>query len=442
MTTRLSSGSPEPTGDFGARLALPAAGPLPPDPDHPAAAFGIAEGADANYGQFVVSSGPYMLEGSEALDFSVPAAQRAPARGLAPGRMTLVRNPSWDAASDGLRPAYADRIELYLADSVEQAVAELDAGRADLLWPGPNDVSAELFESYQGNPARGHAYLNSMMGMRGLFMNVAVPPFDDLHVRKALNYAIDKQHLVKLLGGPVVSEAFGHVFPDATEDGLLSAYDPYATPDSRGDVEKAQAEVMRSRYDTNGDGRCDAAVCQHVRAVTREPFSEVATAVARDLEPLGIDLEVEVLDFDAFNEATYMHPEAKIPLLVGQGVAPLYISPADMLLLYDGRLSVDVPPDTHNITMVGATPEQLRKWGYEVVDVPNLDDRVEACLATVGAAQFECAASIDQYLMENVVPLVPFAQLRQAVLAGPRVLSYGFDELSKQPALDQIAVKP
>ena len=124
----------EPAGDFGARLAGTSTGPLPPNPAQPDATTGIAAGADAGYGRFLVSSGPYMLEGSEALDFSVPAAQRTPVAGFTPGRIVLVRNPSWDPASDDLRPAYADRIEITLADSMDAAVAALDAGEADLLW--------------------------------------------------------------------------------------------------------------------------------------------------------------------------------------------------------------------------------------------------------------------------------------------------------------------
>ncbi len=92
--------------------------------------------------------------------------------------------------------------------------------------------------------------------------------------------------------------------------------------------------------------------------------------------------------------------------------------------------------------MVGATPDQLRSWGYEVSEVPNVDERVDACVPLVGAAQFQCVASADQYLMENVVPWVPLTQDRSAAIASPRVLTYGFDELTGLTALDQIALKP
>ena len=66
----------------------------------------------------MVASGPYMFEGSDQLDFSVPADEQEPVAGYIPGRsIMMVRNPSWDASTDDLRPAYVDRIEI--ARSVE-----------------------------------------------------------------------------------------------------------------------------------------------------------------------------------------------------------------------------------------------------------------------------------------------------------------------------------
>ena len=133
MTTRSSSGSlpHEATsghawrGRRGAAAARPMASRR---------GFGIAEGADEGVGRFLVSSGPYMLEGSEALDF-VQAGGRAGARRRdRPRQVTLVRNPSWDAASDALRPAYADRIEIVVVGTMDAAVAAIDGGTADLLW--------------------------------------------------------------------------------------------------------------------------------------------------------------------------------------------------------------------------------------------------------------------------------------------------------------------
>ena len=83
----------EPTGDLGWRMAMPATAPIPPNGNAP---LGAAEGHNEDYGRFLVASGPYMFEGSEDLDFSVPADDQEPVAGYIPGRsITMVRNPSW-----------------------------------------------------------------------------------------------------------------------------------------------------------------------------------------------------------------------------------------------------------------------------------------------------------------------------------------------------------
>ena len=432
----------EPQGDFGARLAEPATGPLPPDPAHPDAAFGIAEGADDGYGRFLVSSGPYMLEGSEKLDFSVPAAERATPSGLAPGRITLVRNPSWDPASDDLRPAYPDRIEISVVDSVDAAVAALDAGAADLLWPAPGNAQPlppDVVAAFQRDPARGRVHVDSGGAIRGLIMNLAMPPFDDIHVRRAVNYAIDKQHLVEIQGGPADYEVVGHIAADSYLDDLLRDYDPYATPGGKGDLEAARAEMAQSRYDSDGDGRCDAAACRAVRTMTRDEFAATAGAVADDLAALGIDLDVEVTDMQTLFILPY-DPREKIALLVGIGCRSAYVAATSCLEWFDGRLTTDA--QFGNLTLMGTTPDQLRSWGYEVVEVPNVDARIEACVPLIGSAQFQCWAAVDQYLMENVVPWVPYSRMRVAAITSPRVLTYAYDELVGSTSLGHLALSP
>ena len=107
--------------------------------------------------------------------------------------------------------------------------------------------------------------------------------------------------------------------------------------------------------------------------------------------------------------------------------------------IFDSGSTTD---DVGNMTNVGATPERLAAWGYEVTEVPNVDARIEACLPLTGSAQFECWAGLDQYLMLEVVPWVPLAARRNVSLVGPRVTSYSWDELSHTPAFDRIAVGP
>ena len=83
----------QPTGDFLYRIAMPATAPVPREV---ASCF-----TEANlYGRYLVSSGPYMIEGSDAQD-ATSCDTLQPLSGFDPDTsLTLVRNPDYDPATD------------------------------------------------------------------------------------------------------------------------------------------------------------------------------------------------------------------------------------------------------------------------------------------------------------------------------------------------------
>ncbi len=278
-----------------------------------------------------------------------------------------------DAGTDALRPAYVDRIEMSTFGSFGAAVTAMDLGQADLVWNPvtPPTVPADVYAAFEADPARGRTHVERTPLTRYVIMNLAVPPFDDVHVRKALNRIIDKQALVDLLGGPSAAGVIGHIAPDGAEDGLLMDYDPYASAGERGDPAAARAEMMLSRYDANGDGRCDVAACRQIKAVTRDGFGDAGKAIAEFAALLGIELVVTVPDIKTFFDSA-LDPTQKVPVFIGLG----YTNPTgdSVLTSFRSGLLAGVSP-----SLVGATTEQLRAWGYDVTSVPNVDDRLDAC---------------------------------------------------------------
>ena len=72
-----------------------------------------------------------------------------------------------------------------------------------------------------------------------------------IHDGRALlpQLSLDKQGFLQLRGGPIFGEIAGHIMVNSLENNLLQAYDPYATPDGGGDIQKAKdygAEIHRS----------------------------------------------------------------------------------------------------------------------------------------------------------------------------------------------------
>ena len=199
--------------------------------------------------------------------------------------LTLVRNPAWDPATDHLRPAYVDRIEIAIGGTLEEAAARVEDGEIDFVFNAgsPPQAPAEQIERYYADPDLGQVYAHSRDILRYIEMNLALPPFDDIHVRRAINLVIDKAGLIELAGERTGTIA-GHMVLDSLEDNLLLGYDPYGTPGSHGDPAAARDEMSLSPYDTDGDGRCDDPACADVQMVTFR-LSPDETGLVRTIWP-------------------------------------------------------------------------------------------------------------------------------------------------------------
>ncbi len=452
----------EPAGDLLDRLAMAATAPIPPNPNRSGAVLGAAQGHDRGYGRFLVASGPYMIEGVEALDPSRPPSQQEPVSGyvpptwdrerypLTPGSLTLVRNPSWDPATDDLRAAYADRIEIEmrgawrgpsLRATRRELAGQVEAGALDLV-PDLAYASRQI-RAYQADPAMDGRVTTVPTGaVHHIVLNLAMPPFDDLHVRRAAAFAVDEAGLLRMLAArptrlPQQGEAATHLAPDGVEHDLLAGYDPYPTS-----LERARQEMALSRYDSDGDGRCDALGCRDVLALAREEALGTAAPweVAAWLQEIGVDLRVKVLPGYRFYPRV-ADERKRVPVAMGFGW--IYAYPNASTVLPDLFASSSIPgPLGYNSSLLGATPSQLREWGYAVTDVPSADDRVERCLAMTGGDQTECWADLDRYLMEDVVPAIPYMANTSTYVVSERVGSYSQSVPTGGLAFDRIALAP
>ena len=408
----------EPAGDFGNRVAMPFLAPVP--------AEALAEHED-NYGGYVVASGPYMIEGAEAIDYDDPAA---PPVGDVAG-LALVRNPSWIAETDPLRPAFVDRIEVVtLLDRGEAFVeagarGEIDVGLDPMLATARNDVVAD--------PAlRPRLREVPYPTLFFIPLNLAQPPFDDVAVRRAVNAVIDRAALVEEFdpnrGSSFVPVA--HVFPDVAVAGLLRDYVP-AGIGTGGDPEGARALMAGSAYDTDGDGRCDGDVCTVIANSFGATTETQLETVRANLAELGIEVEwVE--------EPQMADPAAHVALAALFGWTADYPSANDF-----SALMIDPgTTDNLNFSLIGASPEQLADWGYSVSEVASVDDKFGACRTRGGSSAFSCWAELDQLMSEQVVAWIPVASHLAAHLISDRIDRFEFAGSETLPAMERISIRP
>ena len=161
----------QPQGDFEYILASEFAAPVPAS----------SQAKDAST-KPLPSTGPYMIE-SYKLNTQV----------------IVVRNPHFDARLfDGNVPAgNPDRVTIDIVGDPSVALARTLDGQEDYdPQQPPADRLAELKNKHQDQikiytPANTYYY----------FMNTRVAPFDNLKVRQAVNYAINREALVAIYGG-------------------------------------------------------------------------------------------------------------------------------------------------------------------------------------------------------------------------------------------------
>jgi peptide/nickel transport system substrate-binding protein len=435
-----------PTGDLGYRLTLSAASPIPPLPGDPSDRAGVADG-HADYGPFLISSGPYMLAGADRLDFSKPAGGQRPANGYRPQRITLVRNPAWEPASDDLRPALPARIELRAHGSPDSVLAATVRGNIDVPLTSAF-VGGRRLERLRRNPATRDRLFDVVdVALLYIPMNVAMPPFDDVHMRRAVNEVVDRRALVTadtthrgfFAYPPETGVVASHILPDGLEEGLLTSYDPYRTTSRQEAINRARDYVRRSKYDADGDGVCDDDACHAVRiAIGTEPATRAITQeLVRDLRQLGIGLEVV-----GFSPKTFVRnvtrPWIHFAMAIDLGWFADYPDGAtffEPLLTHPGSFNRD-------LSLVGATPEQLRTWGYHTRTVPSIDGRVRRCRPLVGATRVQCWALLDRYVMQQVVPWIPFLQLTSVYTVSSRVENFTWDASTGEPSFNRISLSP
>jgi YVTN family beta-propeller protein len=162
---------------------------------------------------------PAGTPGHEIGPAQLPATGPYVTQSYQPGHSwTLVRNPRFKEWSPDAQPrGYPDRIVLRLDVPPGLAVSSVERGRADVLFSPPADRIRELATRYASQLHTG-----PLGATIALVLNTRVRPFSSLAARRALNYAIDRRELIKLISGPLTARPTCQILPPA-----MPGYQPY-----------------------------------------------------------------------------------------------------------------------------------------------------------------------------------------------------------------------
>ena len=157
------------------------------------------------------------------------------------------------------------------------ALLRLERGEVDILGDG---IPPAKFLEVMGDPAlKQNVIKGGQLHTGYVSMNVKIKPFDDKLVRQAVNHAINKERVIKIINGRAVPA--NQPLPPA-----MPGYDPnykgYAYDPAKAKALLAQAG-FKDGFDTE------------LYAMNTDPNPRIAQAIQQDLAEVGIRAELKTL---------------------------------------------------------------------------------------------------------------------------------------------------
>ncbi|MFJ3503425.1 ABC transporter substrate-binding protein [Streptomyces sp. NPDC090135] len=355
-----------PVAEFSSTVTLPTFSPVP-----------ASREAGVQYDLRPFSSGPYRIESY--------------ARGK---KLVLVRNAHWDAATDPVRKAYPDRIVVIQGlkggQIDDRIIASAGADASAVEWSDLQPSSVAKVLPRPGVLKRLSAERTGCTDM--LALNTSRAPFDDLLVRRALQYAVDKRAQVIANGGPALNDVATGYLPPSLTGG--SASKPVHDGPATGDVAKARrllAEAGRA------DG-FDTTITVSTGDKTR------AEALQQSLARVGVRLRIDTVDPSVYYDT--IGDTAKAPDMAISGWCPDYPSAATFLpFVFDGR-TIKEKGNQGNVSQFRDAAVERRM--DEIAAMPD------------AAAAGKAWAALDAEIQRKV-PAVPLLWERKPLLVGDNV---------------------
>ena len=165
-------------------------------------------------GKHTISDGPYQVE------------NWTPTKSI-----TYTRNPAWKSSSDPVRKAYVDKIVIDETPTQESTQQQLETGspNADMEFgvsPPPSRIP-QLQSTKDPN-----LFIGDTSSSNPYFVFNTISPnnksaLGKLKVRQALEYAINRDNIVQVLGGKVLNKPLTRVIPDSLPAGRSGSFDLY-----------------------------------------------------------------------------------------------------------------------------------------------------------------------------------------------------------------------
>lgn len=219
-------------------------------------------------------------------------------------RVVLEKNETYYGKAAGDEPdrsAKVDRVEVYIMDDSAAVVSALRSGQLDVATMLNADDAKVLEGEFD-------IYNSPQNMVQAFFMNNSVAPFDDVRVRQAVSYAINRKELIDSVFGGFATPVYSNFSPAMSvyyNETLEGAYDR--------DIQKAKDLLKEAGYENGFE------TTVRVPALY-QPHIDTAQVLAQQLAEVGITLKIETVEWatwldEVYSDAKY---EATITGLTGK----------------------------------------------------------------------------------------------------------------------------
>ncbi len=194
------------------------------------------------------------------------------------GEIIFARNESYWG-----KKTIMPRLRIRILSEPMTRSAEFEAGNLDML-----DVPNVEIRAWQNHPKWGeYFYKEDDLSLYYVGMNCSRPPFNDIRLRKAMNYAVDREKIIEVLRFGVGIPASGPVPPSLLKGNQIDPY-PY-------DPEKALRLLKEAGYPDGLDTKLWVA--------GDAEMYHVLEAMQSNWQAVGIRVELLLSDWNVFRTA-------------------------------------------------------------------------------------------------------------------------------------------
>ena len=301
-----------------------------------------------------------------------------------------------DLGIEGVPEGHLDKMTTSIVKNQTQQAQDVLSNELDYMQdPPPADFKPTVLEQVGPDGTETQRYEEFVTtSTYYFFMRNDLPPFDDPAVREAVNIGLDKPALARLFGGELTP---GCSFLPPGMPGYDEALDttecPWGDPNSSGDQEAA-AQMIE---DAGATGEKVT-----VYGNNDDPTDKVTEAYAEQLNEIGLDTEVEILDGGVYFQ-TVGNDKTKAQTGFTNWFQD-FPHPFNFMFLVDG--------DT-------IAPTNNQNYGW--VDDPEINDTLDELLLEPDVTQVEQEwADLNRYVVESAV-VAPYGHRKLATFFSDRM---------------------